>query len=97
MRIAKLIDVKLQVNFIKQGKSYIAYSPAFDLSTSGKTIKQAQKRFEEAVEIFIDELIKSKHLENVLTELGWQQSKTKWNPPQIVENISINCKVPVAA
>ena len=29
--------------FIKQGKRYIAHSPAFDLSTSGETVKETQK------------------------------------------------------
>ncbi|MFA5947718.1 MAG: hypothetical protein WC806_01975 [Candidatus Gracilibacteria bacterium] len=58
-------QINLQVDFIKQGKSYVAYSPAFDLSTCGKTLKEAQSRFEEAVEIFIEETVENNCLEKL--------------------------------
>jgi len=89
-------QISLQVDFIKQGKNYVAYSPAFDLSTSGKNLKEAQKRFEEAVAIFIEETVENKCLEKILKELGWQKLKTKWKPPQIVKQESLDFKVPIA-
>ncbi len=89
-------QINLQVDFIKQGKSYVAYSPAFDLSTSGKTLKEAQKRFEEAADIFIEETVENNCLEKVLTELGWQKLKTKWKAPQIIKQELLDFKVPIA-
>jgi len=97
MKKIRPFQVNLQVDFIKQGKSYIAYSPALDLSTSGKTQKEAQKRFEEAVDIFFEEVAENDCLEKVLTDLGWKKLKTKWNPPQVIKQESLDFKVPVPA
>lgn len=90
-------NIKLHVDIIKQGKIYIAYSPALDLSTSGKTLREVQKRFPEAVDIFFEELMEEGTLEEVLKELGWDKLKTKWKPPRIVSQIPLNIQVPVAA
>lgn len=59
--------MNLQVDFIKEGDTYIAYSPALDISTCGETFEKAQKGFEELVRIFFAELIKMGTLEEVLT------------------------------
>lgn len=88
--------IKLQVNFIKQGKKFVAYSPALDLSTSGKNLSEAQKRFQEIVEIFFQELIEYGTLEEVLTDLGWHKLEKKWNPPQVISQKSFDVSVPVA-
>ena len=51
---------KTSYNFIisvfKEGKSFVAYAPALDLSSAGKTYKQAVSRLNEAVEIFFEEM-----------------------------------------
>jgi len=80
------IDIKfnLPVSIIKEGKQYIAYTPALDLSSCGKTSKIARSRFEEAVEIFFDELIKKGLLEKALLDLGWKKIKAQWAPPTLV-------------
>lgn len=90
-------QINLTVDFIKQGKTYIAYSQALDLSTTGKSIHEAQKRFEEAVDIFFEETIENKCLDKALKDLGWQKLKTKWKPPQIIKQESIEYQLPVAA
>lgn len=61
------IDLKLSVNFIKEGKSVIAYSPALDLSTCGKNENEARKRFEETVQLFFEDIIERNTHEEVLT------------------------------
>ncbi|MFA5249165.1 MAG: hypothetical protein WC397_01340 [Candidatus Paceibacterota bacterium] len=78
------MNIKLAVSIIKEGKQYIAYTPALDLSTCGKSEKQAKKRFEEAVDVFFQELIERGTLENVLADLGWKKIKTQWAPPKII-------------
>lgn len=65
-------NIKLTVNFIKEGKQIVAYSPSLDLSTVGNTYDQAKKRFEEAVNIFFEDVIKRNVMEEVLAELGWK-------------------------
>lgn len=76
--------VQLQVSFIKEGNRYVAFSPALDFATSGKTLKEAQKMFEEGVAIFLDELERDGATEEVLTNLGWEKHGRKYNPPMIV-------------
>lgn len=78
--------VSLPVTIFKEGKSYVAYSPALDLSTCASTYKKAQKNFSEVVSIFIEELIEMGTLEVILRELGWQKVKSNWQPPVVVSN-----------
>jgi RNase P/RNase MRP subunit p30 len=80
------IKFNLPVSVIKEGARYVAYTPALDLSTCGKTIKIAKKRFNEAVGIFFEELIKSETLEQVLLGLGWQKKRAEWTPPAVVSS-----------
>lgn len=72
--------------FLREKKTIIAYTPALDLSTSGKTVAQAQKRFAEIVKIFLNDLVERNVLEPVLLSLGWTkgESKSKWTAPQTV-------------
>lgn len=95
----KFMDMNLGINIIKEGKSVIAYSPALDLSSSGKTEKVAKKRFGEIVRIFFSDLIKRGVFEEVMTELGWTKNVTSarlgWQPPRIDQRcISVNVPVP---
>ncbi len=81
-----LKEVNLPVTIFKEGKNYVAYSPALDLSTSASTYKKAQTRFSEIVEIFFDELSEMGTLESVLSSLGWQKVKSSWQPPVVISN-----------
>jgi predicted RNase H-like HicB family nuclease len=78
------MNIQLTVSIIKEGKQYIAYTPALDLSTCGKSKKEAEKLFGEAVDIFFQELIQKGTLEKVLADLGWKKVKTQWAPPEII-------------
>lgn len=90
-------STRLQVQFIKQGKHIVAYSPALDISTSGKTTVQARKRFQELAHIFIKEIVSAGTAEDVLSELGWiKHAKQKnWMPP-VIASSSVGINVPVA-
>lgn len=87
------LEFNLPVIILKEGKSFIAYTPALDLSTSGKDLKEAKERFSEIADIFFEEIIKEGKFEKVLKNLGWKKSRTKWNPPVIVSQESQNIKV----
>ena len=91
------IEVSLPLQIIKQGDKYVAYTPAFDLSTSADSVEQAQKRFGEIVNIFIEELIEAGTLEEVLRELGWQKQSKTWQPPQIIAQKNFDVKIPAMA
>ena len=78
------LKFNLPVSFIKEGKSYIAYTPALDLSTCADTYEKAKDRFEEIVNIFFEEIKEKGTLEDVLLGLGWVRAESGWNPPVII-------------
>lgn len=93
----KFAQIKLTINILKQAKRYVAYSPALDLSTSGKTENEAKKRFAEASLLLVEELDKAGTLGDVLKELGWRKAEKRWAPPKIVSQEGFGLRMPVAA
>jgi len=86
-------QVQLTVDIIKQGKSFVAYSPALDISTTGKTQSEARKKFQEIVDIFFEEVDDKRTLKKALTELGWKQEEKEWKPP-VISQKSVRVEVP---
>jgi len=85
MRLGKVrFAFSVPVNFFREGKTFIAYSPVLDLSTSGGSFEEAKKRFREVVGIFFEELIKKGTLDEVLSGLGWQKKRREWLPPALI-------------
>ena len=72
------LDVKIPISVLKEGDNFIVYTPALDLSTSAKTYKQALSRFNEAVEIFFEEILKKGTLEETLRETNNYPSAKKF-------------------
>jgi hypothetical protein len=90
----KVMFVKIPVSVIKEGKKFIAYSPALDVSTSGRTYNEAKRRFAEIVYIFFEEIDKKGTTKIVLEELGWKKVKSEWQPPVVISQESELFKVP---
>ncbi|MEK7651489.1 MAG: hypothetical protein AAB377_03105 [Patescibacteria group bacterium] len=78
------VITQLPISIFKEGKYFVAYAPALDLSTSGKSYDEAKSRFREIVGIFFEEIMKKGTLEEVLSGLGWQKIKKQWAPPVLV-------------
>lgn len=76
----------LPVDILKEGDSFIAFSPALDLSTVGDSFEEAQQRFEEAVQIFFEEITEKGTVDEVLAELGWQKDDQEFTPPVVVSS-----------
>lgn len=91
----KQYSVNVPVMIMKEGKQYVAYTPAFDLSTSGRTLSQAKERFNEAVQIFVEELDEMGTLDRVLKDLGWTKAKKTWQAPRLVSHASERVRFPV--
>ena len=91
------VKLSLGVQIIKQGKRFVAYSPALDFSTSGRSVKEVQKRFDEGVKIFFEEIVEAGTVDSVLKDLGWQKENRQWQPPQVVSHHDVNFKVPAFA
>ena len=93
----KKVEIKfnLPVSVFREGKKFVAYSPALDLSTCGKNYNEVKKRFNEITEIFFEEIIKNGHLTEVLQELGWKQIRAKWMPPAVISQEIESIKIPL--
>jgi hypothetical protein len=91
------ISYSLPVTIFREGESFVAYTPALDLSSTGSTEEVAKKMFAESVETFFEELIEMGTLDCVLQDLGWTKEKGKYQPPEVVRQSVINVVVPLPA
>lgn len=87
------ISFNLPVTITKQGRRFVAYTPALDISTSGSTEKKAQENFFEIVNIFLEELHTMGTTNDVLSELGWKKTQKVWHPPQVISTRNVGIKV----
>jgi hypothetical protein len=88
-------QASLPITFLREGKRFVAYTPALDLSTSGTTFEQTKKRFTEAVRIFLEECYKLGTLEEVLLDLGWTKKNKYLMPPIVVAQDFRMFEIPV--
>lgn len=95
-QITHQIEFNLPVSFIAERGKVVAYTPALDISTSGKDEGEARRRFGELVNIFFKDLVENNTVDAVLTELGWRKGQVAWNPPKISQQ-SVSVRVPVTA
>ena len=93
----KSLSLRLPVFITKQGRRFVAYTPALDISTSGRSEKDVQVKFSGLAHLFIEEITEAGTVNEVLSELGWKKVQKKWNPPQMVSSNSIGVKIPAFA
>lgn len=92
--------ISLNVAFYREGNTFIAHSPALDLSTCGDTQEQAKTRFEEMLQIFLEETKKMGTLEDVLLGCGWRKAGHRqkcWQPPVFVGQTQEEVRLPCPA
>ena len=95
-----ILSAKLPVEVFKEGKQFVAYCPALDISTSAESLTEVRKMFTEMIDIFFEEVIKMGTLEDVLLQCGWRKvsrPKLHWEPPkrqfitELQQEVSIPC------
>lgn len=91
------ISYALPVTIFREGAYFIAYSPALDLSSAGKSTKEAKRMFAEAVDSFFEELSEAGTLNAVLKDLGWTGKRDALQPPKVVQHQMVNVRVPAMA
>jgi hypothetical protein len=89
-------ELSLPVSFITEGDQIVAYTPALDISTSGKDEAEAKERFGELVTVFFKDLAENNTVDQVLSELGWRKVAKQWRPP-VISQQSLNVRVPAFA
>jgi len=93
----KKLDFSLPVMIFKQGRRFVGYTPALDISTSGKTEKEVKARFVDLATLFFEEIEAAGTTNAVLSELGWKKVQKKWMPPRVVSSQSVAFCAPVLA
>ena len=88
------IQFSLPVIVMKEASSFVAYSPALDLSTVAETFDKAKVAFEEAVGIFFEEIVEKGTVNEALEELGWQKINKEYVPPMIVGQQNESFSIP---
>ena len=94
---SKQFSFNIPIVITKQGKRFVAYTPALDISTSGKTEKDVKVKFFELVSIFLEEIFEAGTQKEVLLELGWKRIEKKWTPPQVISATSVGFHIPAFA
>ena len=87
----------LPVTIFREGEAFVAYTPALDLSSVGKTEEEAKKMFTEAVEAFFEDLSETKMLGAVLLDLGWTKTDGNFMPPKVVKHSLMSFRIPELA
>ena len=88
------VDIKVEYFILKEREIFAAYCPALNLATQGDTYEKACKSFEEALQIFIDEVMEMGTLDEVLRENGWVRTDKRWVPPMVVGQSSKRVQIP---
>jgi predicted RNase H-like HicB family nuclease len=70
-KINHRVEAELEIILMKEEDTFVAYCPAIDVASYGKTEKDARKAFDESLEIFIEETFRKGTLERSLLNLGW--------------------------
>jgi predicted RNase H-like HicB family nuclease len=86
---------KLTVAIYQEGKQFVAFCPALDLCTQGRSVKGAKKNFEEAFALFLEEVVKKDTLDQVLQDCGWKKRVKSWVPPKFITNVEEEVSIPV--
>lgn len=86
--------VQLPVSILREGRRFVAYSPAVDLSSSGKTFAEARRHFAEATALFFEELERMDTLDETLSSLGWKKVERRWSPPVLVAQEQSQVRIP---
>lgn len=97
MKKAPTVQFVLPVSILRENSSFIAYTPALDLSTVGDTFEEAKKRFEEVVQLFFEEIMDEGKLDKALSELGWHKEKNMYSPPVVVSHMTESFTIPVSS
>jgi hypothetical protein len=105
-------EVTIPVAVFRDGDAIVAYTPALNVGSCGRTQSQALNRLKDAVNCFFAELVEMGTLDKALKELGWKASsanrltapRTSEQPAKIQRNIpthplarrSMNVALPAA-
>ena len=87
-------DFSFDVHIFKEGRTYVAYVPALDLSSCGATDDDARRNIRDAVRGFLAASARMGTLEEILQESGYEREGDAWRAPEFVsvDRLSMSIK-----
>jgi predicted RNase H-like HicB family nuclease len=106
MKTKAYFMVRLPFRLKKEGRAYVSWCPALDVSSTGDTAKEAEKNLIEALRLFIMSCYERGVLDRVFKDCGFVPEKTNappakkyssrteiWVPlPFVVDQSSARCR-----
>lgn len=82
------MEISFTTQIWKEGNTYVAFTPELDVSSCGKTPREARKNLQEAVEILLEETEKMGTINEILEESGFKKekynSRIRWSSPKMI-------------
>ena len=90
----KPMEIDFTTQVWKEGKAYVSYAKELDVSSCGKTIREAKKNLLEAVECFLETAEEMGALDQILEEAGFIKHKAVWRPPRVISTETTRIAIP---
>lgn len=90
------IKANIPIIYLKEGESYVCYSPVFDLVAHGDSFEDAKQSFGRTLKLFVEQVSKKGTWAEVLEEYGWGKIRREWSSPRIIGQENKEIKIPVA-
>ena len=91
------VKAAIPVIYLKEGETFICYSPAFDLAAHGDSLEDAERSFAHTLQLFVEQVSKKGTWHKVFEEHGWEKVKKEWTPPRIIGQESKEIEIPFPA
>jgi hypothetical protein len=88
------IKANIPLIYLKEGETFLCYSPAFDLAAHGDSFEEAERSFAKTLKLFVEQVSKKDTWEEVFREYGWEKVKHEWSPPRIIGQESKDVEIP---
>ena len=75
----KTVEANLTVYYLDEEGTIVAYCPSLDLSTYGDSLEDTQNAFQEAFQIFIEEVMRKGTLTQISAKQGWLSAADGFN------------------
>ncbi|MEK7616551.1 MAG: type II toxin-antitoxin system HicB family antitoxin [Patescibacteria group bacterium] len=85
------MKLDFRIEIFKEGNLYVAVAPELNVSSFGKSQKEARRSLREAVALFLEECKRMGSLDDVLIEAGFKPKNKEWrsNDPLVTERMAL--------
>lgn len=93
----RAFDVRFTVQVWKEDGTFVSYAPGLDISSCGKSIRQAKSRLLEAAGLFLEEASRLGTLQEILSESGFVKRGKTYEPHRVLAKEKVRLAIPLAS